>query len=187
MSGAPPPSANTGASGSPEDPPRPSPTLAARLAEAEAALARTQEELEASCRTNEERDAARRAPTATALQGGAGGASGRRAGGPAADGAAGGPAPTATDAIIMGDGTPAPPGEPVNRPFVLPDAAIRRDDYAKVGDGEKSQSPCEWAGTRYAARDGGGGLPRNIPYSDDVAIFNDGLDDVKVPGLAHGL
>lgn len=182
MSGAPPPPANTGVDGTPEDPTPPSPTLAARLAEAEAALARTQGELEAARCTSDERYAARRATTtAPALHNGEGGAGGRRAGGPAADGAAGGPAPTATDAIITGDGTPAPTGAPADHQFILPDAAIRRDDYANVGDGENSESPSEWAGTRYVARSGRGGLPRNIPYADDVAVFNDGFDDVKVP------
>lgn len=184
MPGTPPPPAPSGGTGAPAPPPPPALSLTDRLADAEAALARTRAELEAARRTRDEQDAARRAALeAPALHDGAGGAGRRRTSGPALDGADGGPAPAGTTSIPTDIVPPGANGAADERPFVLPTATggIRQDDYANVGDGEGSESPSDWVETRRAVRVGRGGIPRHVSYPDDAGIFNDGFDEVKVP------
>ncbi|KAK1859117.1 hypothetical protein I4F81_001714 [Pyropia yezoensis] len=74
------------------------------------------------------------------------------------------------------------------RPIVLPTpVAGRGEDYDIVDDGEGSESPSDWYANAYAVRAGRGGLPRDVPYADDPAIYNDGFDSIKVPAADEWL
>ncbi len=190
MSGPPPPPPSTAGGGPPDDA-LPSPaTLASRLAESEAALARTRTELEAARRNAAAQDAARR-PTLTPppVDNGAGGGGSSGAGGTGAGGSNGAPPPPVRTDADGALATGAGGGAAANRPFVLPTAppGARPEDYANLGDGEGSESAAEWYGARGAAQANRGGLPRYIPYADDATIFNDGFDTVKVPAADEWL
>jgi len=180
------------------------PALRALLTSTEDRLSQTLAELAAARLTIAERDAAITAATpageAASLHDGAGTAGRRGTGGAAAGGSgvigrrpsdgiggSGSGTTPAAGADGAADGATGDGGSAA-RPVVFPTpAAGRAEDYDHVGDGEGSESPSDWYAHANAARAGRGGLPRHAQYTDDVAVYNDGFDTIKVPAADEWL